>query len=235
MSQPLLHEYLNLVLEKIRSKKKVKTKFGKPNFDFEEFKSLPSEAIMRAYAMNYLEPLGQGSARIAFVLSGNRQKVLKIALNEKGLAQNKAELEVYTDPATADMAAKIYDTDENNRWIVADIVRPLTNPMEFKKLTGTDWDQFVQDMMSSVSSAARRRNMTLRNDAPEFTKKVYKMAEKGSNKLKQGDLTVLDHWGKTVGGRVVILDYGFTEEVGEKYYDKKPQKAVVHNDTPTGR
>lgn len=235
MSQTLLREYLDLMLEKIRSKKKVKTKFGKPNFDLEEFKSLPSEAIMRAYAMNYLEPLGQGSSRIAFVLSGNRQKVLKIALNEKGLAQNKAELEVYTDPATADMAAKIYDTDENNRWIIADIVRPLTNPMEFKKLTGSDWDQFVQDMMSSVSQAARRRNMKLRDDAPEFTKKVYRMAEKGGNKLRQGDLTVLDHWGKTADGRVVILDYGFTIDVGEKYYSKTPQKAAVQDDAPTGR
>jgi len=226
------------MVEKIRSKRKIKTRFGGPKFEIEKLKSLPNESVMQAYAMNYLEPLGQGSSRIAFVLSS--KKVLKIARNEKGISQNKAEIEVYTDPATADTAAKIYDFDDQGRWITSDLVKPLTDPSEFMKLTGVSWEEFVQDLASSVSKFAREKGMTLNKRAHEFTQKAYNMAEKGKSKLKLGDLTVLDHWGKTPNGRVVILDYGFTEDVEAKHYSKNRQPNSVKNfastaDAPTAR
>ena len=221
-NQSILREYVELVIEKVRSKRVVKTKWGSPTFNMKEFQSLPSSEIMMVYAMNYLEPLGMGSSRSAFVLTP--KKVLKIAKNPKGIAQNQAEQQVYTDPATADVAAKMYDADDQGRWIIADLVRPLTNPSEFKQLTGVAWQEFVEDLTMTVSAFARKQGMQLRKSAPDFTKKVFSMAEKGSNKLKLGDLTVLDHWGKTPDGRVVILDYGFTEDVAEKHYSKSQPK-----------
>ena len=222
MQSKILKEYVSLMIEKIRSKQKYKTKFGGTTFDLKTFKTLPSESIMIAYAMNYLEPLGQGSSRIAFVLSS--KKVLKIARNEKGIAQNQAEQHVYTDPATKDVAAMMYDADDQGKWIICDLVRPITSTHEFKKLTGVDWQEFIEDLTMTVSAFARKQGMQLRNSAHEFTKKVFNMAEKGSNKLKLGDLTVLDHWGKTPDGRVVILDYGFTEGVADKHYSKSQPK-----------
>lgn len=248
MMKTLLKEYIAQVVEAIRSKKDPVVKWGKSGkFDLERFKSLPNEAIMQAYAMNYLEALGQGSSRIVFVLTS--RKVLKLARNPKGVAQNSAELQVYTDPATADMAANIYDADEDGKWLVSDLVKPLTDPAEFKKLTGVDWQEFTEDLVSTVSAFARKTGLELRKSAPEFTKKVHRMAEKGSNKLKLGDLTVLDHWGKTPDGRVVILDYGFTEDVAKQHYSKSQPasktnavrdqktaaKATAPEDKPTGR
>jgi hypothetical protein len=238
----LLKEYLELMIEKLRSKRKIKTRFGGSNFDMKEFKSLPNESIMQAYAMNYLEPLGQGSSRIAFVLSS--KKVLKIARNEKGIAQNKAEVEVYTEPATADVAAGIYDADNEGKWVISDLVKPITSMNEFKSLTGVDWQEFVQDLTASVSAFARKSKMPLPSGAHEFTKKVYDMAEKGSNRLKLADLTVLDHWGKTPDGRAVILDYGYTEDVATKHYSKTPamdakktgaSSPTAPDEAPTGR
>jgi len=242
MNHELLQEYLQLIVEKIRSKRKIKTRFGGQNFDLKSFKSLPNESIMQAYAMNYLEPLGQGSSRIAFILSS--KKVLKIARNPKGIDQNKAEIQVYTEPATADVAAGIYDADDEGRWVISDLVKPIMSVGEFKSLTGVDWQEFVQDLTASVSAFARKNKMTLPKNAHEFTKKVYGMAEKGSNRLKLGDLTVLDHWGKTPDGRVVILDYGFTEDVEAKHYVKNKPEAEIKKtaasgpspeDVPTGR
>jgi len=230
MSQRLLREYLGLMIEKVRSKKKVKTRFGGAKFDFEEFKSLPSESIMQAYAMNYLEPLGQGSSRIAFVLTP--KKVLKIARNEKGVAQNKAELEVYTDPATANMSTKIYETDDMGRWMISDLVRPINNVKEFENMTGVPWQEFVEDLTATISAFARKSGLQLRASAPKFTQNVITMAEKGKNRLKLADLTVLDHWGKTPDGNVVLLDYGFTEDVATKHYPSKTQPV---QDAPTGR
>jgi hypothetical protein len=244
MNHELLQEYLQLIVEKIRSKRKIKTRFGGRRFDLKDFRSLPNESIMQAYAMNYLEPLGQGSSRIAFVLSS--KKVLKIARNEKGIAQNKAEVEVYAEPTSADVAARIYDADKEGKWVISDLVKPITSTNEFKSLTGVDWQEFVQDLTASVSTFARKNKMSLPSGAHEFTKKVYDMAERGSNKLKLGnssstakhsapgeaekgsnklmsaDLTVLDHWGKTPDGRAVILDYGYTEDVAATHYPKTP-------------
>jgi len=33
------------------------------------------------------------------------------------------------------------------------------------------------------------------------------------------DMIVLDHWGKTADGRVVLLDYGYSRDVARKHYD----------------
>lgn len=234
MSQKLLREYLSLMVEKVRSKRKVKTRFGGPQFDIEEFKRLPSSAIQQAYAMNYLEPLGQGSSRIAFVLSS--RKVLKIAKNSAGLAQNNAEVEVYTDPATREMAAKIYDADVSGQWTISELVRPITSIDEFESLTGVVWQQFKEDLANTISAKARAGGtVKLPSSAGEFTKKVFRMAEKGSNKLKLGDLTEIDHWGKTADGKVVILDYGFTVDVDKKFYAAKKDQAAAIEDTPTNR
>ena len=39
--------------------------------------------------------------------------------------------------------------------------------------------------------------------------------------LAIGDLWVYDHWGKTADGRVVLLDYGLTDEIWNSHYTGK--------------
>lgn len=36
--------------------------------------------------------------------------------------------------------------------------------------------------------------------------------------LSYGDLLELDHWGKTADGKIVLLDYGFDENIAKQYY-----------------
>jgi hypothetical protein len=38
------------------------------------------------------------------------------------------------------------------------------------------------------------------------------------NHVKTDDLVHIDHWGKSVDGRVIVLDYGFTEKVEREHY-----------------
>jgi hypothetical protein len=91
MSDRLLREYLSLVIEKIRSKKVSSGRLG-GHFDLKKFKSLDSIDMMKIYAGEFLENIGEGSSRVAFLFSG--KYVLKIALNKKGVGQNEAELDV---------------------------------------------------------------------------------------------------------------------------------------------
>lgn len=229
----LLRDYVRQVIaEAIRTRKDIPYKWkGSTKFEWEKFKSLPAQEIMVAYAMNYLDTLGKGSSRIAFALTS--KKVLKVAMNPKGIAQNDAEMKIYTDPATEDMVAKIHDADEQNRWLVSDLVRPIKSEAEFKSLSGVDWDEFKSDLESSISSLVREKGaQEISKDAAPFTKKVYKMAEKGKDRLKLGDLIEINHWGKTPDGRVVLLDYGFTEDVNIKHYSEKKKASFSRTAVP---
>lgn len=68
------------------------------------------------YASLNLEELGKGSSRIVYLLSA--KKVLKIALNVKGIAQNEAEIDIYTNPKTKAIIAKIFDYDVDYKYII---------------------------------------------------------------------------------------------------------------------
>lgn len=68
-----------------------------------------------------LPKMGQGSSRIVYALTSG--KVLKIALNDKGLAQNEAEKIVSENPSTRYIGARVYESDSDNIWSVMEIAR----------------------------------------------------------------------------------------------------------------
>ena len=76
-----------------------------------------------AYAKQTLPLLGKGSSRITFALSGG--KALKIAINEAGQAQNKEEVAVFEKTKGNDLFTKVFDKDEDGKWIIAELVKPL--------------------------------------------------------------------------------------------------------------
>lgn len=250
MGQHLLLEYLRLTIERIRTRGDVESDMARvmgkrsKKFDLNFFKSLPerfhlmdvstASGMMIRYASDYLDRLDPttgediSSSRAVFTLSS--KKVLKIAKNTKGLAQNEAERSISEKSSSDSPIARVYESDPRGYWIVSDLVRPLKRgeETEFMSRTGVDWDEFVSDLSSTIKSGARAAGSKLREDAPEFTRSVYELADKPfsgggnrQNRLNFGDLARIDHWGVTSGGRVVLLDYGFTEEVYEKEY-KKP-------------
>jgi hypothetical protein len=208
------------MVEKIRTDKGGKGKFG-DKFNLNKFKELDGIHIMLDYAQSFLETLGTGSSRRAFLLSG--KYVLKIALNEKGLAQNQAEMDVFTNPQSQAVVAKVYGFDPKYQWLVADLVKPITNVDEFEQLSGIDWRSFCDQVNRGM------KNKAVEPSDDKFVKSVVNTALK--NNLLRGDIAqqdhghapsedVLSHWGKTPGGRLVLLDYGFTHEVWASHYSK---------------
>ncbi len=189
----LLQDYVRLMIEAIRTKKGVKSKMGE-KFSLQKFKSLPNSEIMIQYANQYLDKLGEGSSRIAFLLSS--KYVLKVALNKKGLAQNKAELEVFTNPTSKNVVAKIYGSDDASQWVIADLVRPVKSPEEFEQLSGQDWEDFVKYVGPAIKEPERVP------DSHKWLKAVAITARE--NNLLRGDLEEIDHWGRTPDGRCVL-------------------------------
>lgn len=178
-----------------------------------------------------LIPLGEGTSRIVFLMDS--KKVLKLAQNQKGLGQNEAELDAITNPVLKPIFAKIYDYSSDFSWIVSELVRPIKKYDEFEQLTGMKFQDF-----GLVISSAKLNNFNL-NDIINRSENHYKndilrierletvrnsqLAKHVIEAMRDGDLIAgdidhLGHWGKTADGRVVLLDYGFTTQVSNKYY-----------------
>lgn len=195
-------------------------------FNLDEFKRLSSPEEMLNYTEDRLEKLGAGSSRTVFALSGS--KVLKIAAPlrgkgtaEAGIAQNKSEVDIYTNPNIKEVVAKIFDSDSEYRWIISEIVRPLNSRSEFESLTNTPLTETV-DYASAVFNDQIPYELVLNDWKDEIDMKPGGwfdiMLHLLDMDLIPGDLDEYGHWGKTSEGRVVLLDYGFTGDVGDNFY-----------------
>lgn len=215
----LLKEYVAVIVEKIRSKKGVKGKFK-----VEQFKKLDGIKEMMEYASMYLDELGSekgqmGSSRRAFIFSGS--KVLKVAKNDAGIAQNEAETLINkTAPKTEviDVVTKVHAFDQNFKWILVDMAKiesvdQLTAD-KFKTYSGVSWQMFH----SIIDDTVNIDEVKLSAKGRAFTNAVLKIIN--STGLERGDVMKLNHWGVVGGDRIVLIDFGFTVDVKEKEYEK---------------
>jgi len=176
------------------------------------------------YLRKFGRMLGTGSAREVYLIGSGT--VLKWAKNEKGNSQNEAEVEIFTDPKMKPLVAKIYDFDvENYAWLVSELVRPIEKPEEFEKLTGIQdlsrWVAYVETLAKEPDKRQAYHQELIEDYDEEYgdlplTK--YLVDALRDTSLWSPDLTIIDHWGETADGRVVILDYGYTKDVRLKHY-----------------
>jgi hypothetical protein len=171
-----------------------------------------------------LRELGAGSSRTVFAIDSKR--ALKLASNKAGIAQNEAELATATDKPSG-LVAKILQYDPESKWLVSELVRPLDSEREFQALTGVPWGIFSVLLQSSnwekdvlnFPTIYLPKGVTvegLRNNP--FLKTSLGSLQNLQTKLLYGDLSRIEHWGKTPDQRVVLLDYGYTDQVRDDHY-----------------
>lgn len=119
------------------------------NFSLEEFASISSFKGRIAYCEQRLQRLGSGTSRIAYKV--DEEKCLKIAKNQKGIAQNIHEARSILD--RYDIGATVYEYDENGLWVEMQLARKCTKP-EFKQIMGVSFG----DMSSFAWACYVRRN-----------------------------------------------------------------------------
>jgi hypothetical protein len=229
-------------------------------FRFEVFKKLAelsqSNAILSRYCSEKgLTFLGEGTSRDVFAL--DNQRVLKIASGTKGLAQNEVEVEVFTNPKTRPIIAKIYDMDSGYRWIVSERAEPLHFEGALTEAAGVDFyaltsyfrlyrdmrqaymamearlkgqyphprtrmhrEMDQQELMESIENAHGRMKSFEQEywdgRVPEFVKAVISLFD--FSDLLSGDVGRADSWGKTPDGRLILIDYGASEQVFWDHY-----------------
>lgn len=190
-------------------------------FSFKELEDIRSYSGKLKYAEKHLQKLASGSARVVYKVDDD--KVLKIAKNKKGLAQNQVEAQGYLQKY--DIVAKIFDTDDDDYWIEMEYAKKIT-PSNFRDLTGVDLKELntfllltrmenkfpEQGYRVGANRREKMKNIEFVNQLMEFIR---------DNNMESGDFGRISSWGKVIRDgfeQVVLVDYGLTNSVYEDYY-----------------
>ena len=133
--------------------------------------------------------LGKGSSRRVFDMRNGY--VLKVAINEAGIAQNKAEYHIYHSDETG-IFAEVIDELKEYKYLIMKKARKIK---EFKSVL----KYFGVSNKDSLKNLDVIKNIISRYDL------VWKEFKKETS------------WG-IVDEKVVIIDYGFTNDIKHKYY-----------------
>jgi GNAT superfamily N-acetyltransferase len=195
------------------------------SFNMDEFKKLKSFNQRINYCEENLQRISSGSSRIVYKIDD--EKVLKLAKNKKGLAQNEVESEFSGYYDISDIVARVFDVDPDNLWIEMELARKLTKG-NFKQITGFNWEDYVKVIHNySVERLDDGRGFKYDIDKSiveemwenEFTYEMLTFI--GSYDVPIGDLKKISTYGVVKRGgqdSIVMIDYGLTSDVYDSYY-----------------
>ena len=187
------------------------------SFNMEEFKGLRSFNHRLNYCKEHLEPISSGSGRYVFGI--DYETVLKLAKNQKGVAQNEAEYEYSNDGYIGYLIADVYEADENFLWIEMERLMKCT-PRKFFQSTGMKFPEFVQMIKHEVDPKTfRASDIDYDWWENDFFRDIIDFIK--SFDVVYGDFTRLSSYGVTKNGEVKIIDAGLSKEVYNTYYKKK--------------
>lgn len=194
-------------------------------FDMDKFKSLTSFASRVNYCEEHLQRISSGSSRIVYKIDD--EKVLKLAKNKKGLAQNEVESEFSGYYDISDIVARVFDVDPDNLWVEMELARKLTKG-NFKQITGFNWEDYVKVIHNyGVDHLYGGRGFKYDIDKTiveemwenEFTYGILTFI--GGYEIPTGDLIRISTYGVVKRGgedSIVMIDYGLTSDVYSSYY-----------------
>lgn len=166
------------------------------------------------YCEDNLKRLSSGSSRIAYLTKDNT--VIKLAKNDKGIDQNKAECKVNLKSKYLN---KSIDCSNNYYWVEFPFLEKITEK-EFEKMTGVNFKDFGESIrfglksLSDQSSRPKPKNFDKVSDS-EIYKEMLKIGKKYN--LMPGDLAKISSWGSK-NDFPVLIDAGLTKEVFELHY-----------------
>jgi hypothetical protein len=169
----------------------------------------------KEYAEKNLEHLSSGSSRIVYLT--DNKTIVKLAKNDKGLAQNKAE-------SNPEMKSKfineVLDHAKNYSWIETHYLEKIT-VKDFKEMTGLDFDDFGEAIRYGLKNISGNTDKEKPKNFDKVEKsEIYKEMKKIGQQfqLLGGDIARISSWG-VKDNHPVLIDAGLTKAVFNKYYD----------------
>jgi hypothetical protein len=211
-----------------------------PDWDASQFQNNTTTFKSRlAYAVERAKKLGTGSSRVAMTIEyQGRPTALKVAKNQKGLAQNSVEADILSDGYASQLGIMIpiidYDTQNTQpTWIHTELAQKVTekqlcNIMQCDSLftlVNTAMALIGKSRMQSYTPQAVADRMRQENKDEEqievFMDYVNKLGDLSSSfDIELGDFMRAANWG-LYQGHPVVIDVGFNSNVSDQYYHKK--------------
>lgn len=208
-------------------RRKILSEAAMDNFSLEDLSSIKTLKGRYKYCQKLCgDPIGRGSSRVVFQLDD--YKVLKLALNQKGIVQNMEESRKYG--YNSSIFPEIYETDSNYYWLVSEFVLKAKEE-DFMVCMNIDFNDFCKFITSSLYYRFNKRMFYT-----PFTYKEYTDLCENNEDLNEWDTFIGDYNGEGVGdmfricnyglanreygATIVLLDSGLSEEILQKYYQK---------------
>ncbi len=169
----------------------------------------------KKYAERNLKHLSSGSSRIVYLTPA--KTIVKLAKNDKGIAQNKAEA---NPKMKSKYLNKILGCAKNYSWCEVPFLDKITEK-EFEEMTDLKFNDFGDAIRYGLKEVSGNTD----KDEPENFKMVSKsdiykeMKDIGEKfKLLPGDMARISSWG-TKDGIPVLIDAGLTRDIFEEFYE----------------
>ena len=178
-------------------------------------------------------PIGKGSSRMVFQMDD--ETCLKLAINEKGIAQNLEEIKIARDGFIS-YIPKIYNgsDEENGLWVITQYVLPAKKT-DFKKVLGIDFGDII-DYAVNTDRRFKYGNSFLVKMADNMINHLYAKYEENDEVIELfndiheikanydqivNDLSSIRNWGMVIENGntfMVMLDSGLSEEIYNQFY-----------------
>lgn len=171
--------------------------------------------------------VGSGSSRNVFALDKNT--VIKMAKNEKGIAQNLAELRVFEK--APERVAKIKWYHPKGYYLIVERCTSLNRFLEDKEVNfnAADFSNYVDincNKKYTVENVEKivKKFVKENQDEAKYKPAVFKMLAKQIKELatfiwkNKIDDIYDDQLGVNKAGKIILLDYGMNKEVWKKFY-----------------
>ncbi len=197
-----------------------------------ELNNINSFANRIKYADNNLTRIGGGSGRIVYEL--NDTKVLKLAKNQKGVAQNNVEFDLGKNYDFKDIITMVFEFSDDYTWIISEKAKKVTEK-RIKELTGIPNLWLLSQYLV---------NKELEN---ENKKRIYKIDQSDIDKLSNNDFVIdltnlMYCFGIGLGDtnrpstfgevmrngkpKIVMVDYGLNKEVYDTHYSPNRKQKI---------
>lgn len=197
------------------------------SFNMGKFKSLKSFKDRIDYCNKHLKRISGGTSRIAYKIDD--EKVLKLARNRKGLAQNEVEVDYSEEYVIESILAKVFDYDKNYLWVEMELARPVTEKI-FKQVNGYSFGLYSLAINNFYYGSLKPNNGNVRHIhgleqaiqdlwEDEFAYDIFQYL--GNFNVPVGDLMKLSTYGlvkRNGQDTIVLIDYGLDHDTLEKYY-----------------
>lgn len=204
---------VNLFLKLATDSEKLPENSDDPAVILKNLSSLETFKARVDYAEKNLGHLSSGSSRVVYTMPGKKE-VLKLAKNDRGVAQNKVESKM-----KCKYINKTTKSCPEGCWKISPFLDKVTEK-EFEELTDLNFKDFGEALDYGLKSVSESSAKKPKNFEEISKTEMYKtLVDCGKEyDLMPGDLSRISSWGQ-VDGHPTLLDSGLTREIYDEFYE----------------